>query len=467
MGVRYGHGGVVSLPPLTSILIILALVLANGFFVAAEFALVSSRPTRIQQLAVSGSIAARLVERAQADPNRFISAAQLGITVASLLLGWLGEETFAALLHPFLALVLADEGAWITAHGVASVLALTLITFLHITLGEQVPKMLALQHAESVILFAAPPTDLIARVFRPFISALYLFTNLVLRFMRLEYRAEEHAVHSPDELRLLVNRTARAGLISASHRELVERAFAFGDLTAAEVMVPRTEVVALAADTPMRDAIRTVLRHRHSRFPVYEGSIDNVVGVLPAKSLLALAARGRLLPAGQESLKRLLRPPLFVPQGTLISDLLTRMKAARQPLAIVLDEFGSTAGVVTARDLLARLGGEIGDEDNSPTHEIRRLRDGTVLADGLTLLEDVNARLGTHFDGSEVDTLGGLVFARLGRRPRIGDEVELGGGYRAVVGRLDGLRIARVRLIPPSNSPSPSTTEDHEVVNGR
>jgi putative hemolysin len=440
------------LSPLISILIILSLVLANGFFVAAEVALVSSRPTRIQQLAASGNMAARLVQRAQADPNRFIAAAQLGITVASLLLGWLGEETFAALLHPLLARVLADEGAWLTAHGVASILALTLITFLHIALGEQVPKMLALQHAESVILIAAPLTDLIARLFRPFIAVLYLFTNFVLRLLGLEYRAEEHAVHSPDELRLLVGRTASAGLISPSHRELVERAFAFGDLTAAEVMVPRTEVVALATDTPMREAIRTVLRTRHSRYPVYETSVDNVVGVLPAKSLLALAARGRLQHLGQdseESLKRLLRPPLFVPQGTLVADLLTRMKAARQPLAVVLDEFGGTSGVVTARDLLARLGGEIGDEDGSPTHEIRSLEDGTVLADGLALLEDVNERLGTRFDAAEVDTLGGLVFARLGRRPRIGDDVELDGGYRGVVDQLDGLRVARVRLIPP------------------
>jgi CBS domain containing-hemolysin-like protein len=440
------------LSPLISILIILSLVLANGFFVAAEFALVSSRPTRIQQLAASGNMAARLVQRAQADPNRFIAAAQLGITVASLLLGWLGEETFAALLHPLLALVLADEGAWLTAHGVASILALTLITFLHIALGEQVPKMLALQHAESVILIAAPLTDLIARLFRPFIAVLYLFTNFVLRLLGLEYRAEEHAVHSPDELRLLVGRTASAGLISPSHRELVERAIAFGDLTAAEVMVPRTEVVALATDTPMGEAIRTVLRTRHSRYPVYETSVDNVVGVLPAKSLLALAARGRLQHLGPDSaerLKRLLRAPLFVPQGTLVADLLIRMQAARHPLAVVLDEFGGTSGVVTARDLLARLGGEIGDEDDSPTHEIRSLEDGTVLADGLALLEDVNERLGTRFDAAEVDTLGGLVFARLGRRPRIGDDVELDGGYRGVVDRLDGLRIARVRLIPP------------------
>jgi putative hemolysin len=450
----------VGLSVLGGILIVLVLVLVNGFFVAAEFSLVSARSTRIQQLVAGGSRAARLVQRAQADPNRFISAAQLGITVASLLLGWIGEETFAAVLLMPLSVVLTEDSAWLTAHGVASVLALVLITFLHITLGEQVPKMLALQHAERVILFAAPPTDFIGRVFRPFIAVLYLFTNLVLRVLRLEHRTEEHAVHSPDELRLLVGRTAQAGLLSNSQRDLVERAFAFGDLTASEVMVPRTEVVALSADATVDEAIRTALRYRHSRFPVYDGTIDNVIGVLSATSLLAVAARQRGYPRAEtevSNLRRLVRPPLMVPRGALVADVLTRRKTGGQPLAIVLDEFGGTDGIVTARDLLGRLGGEVDDdEEGTPSHAIRSLADGTSLADGLTLIEDVNARLGTHFDATEVDTLGGLVFARLGRRPRLGDQVELDGGYRAVVDGLDGLRISRVRITPPQVLASPA-----------
>src|SRR4051794_10921874 len=210
---------------MANVLLVFLLIFANGFFVSAEFALVTVRSTRIEQLAEQGSRAARMVLRAQSDPNRFISAAQLGITVASLLLGWIGEETFAAVLLVPLAVVLTADSAWLTAHGVASVLALVLITFLHITLGEQVPKMLALQHAERVILLAAPPTELIGRAFRPFIAVLYLFTNLVLRMLRLEHTTEERAVHSPEELRLLVGRTAQAGLLSSSQRDLVERAF--------------------------------------------------------------------------------------------------------------------------------------------------------------------------------------------------------------------------------------------------
>jgi CBS domain containing-hemolysin-like protein len=425
-------------PPLTNFLVVLLLIFANGFFVAAEFALVTVRGTRIDQLASAGSRAARLVQRAQADPNRFISAAQLGITVASLLLGWIGEETFAVLFHIPLSLALHDEAAWLTAHGLASVLALTLITFLHISIGEQVPKMLALQRPEAVALFTAPPTDLVSRIFRPFINVLYGFTNLVLRGLGLRLQAEEHAVHSPEELRLLVGQSANAGLLSADERQLVERAFAFGDTTAAEVMVPRTEVVAIDAEGSLHEVIRTVRQHRYARFPVYEGSIDNVIGVLSAKDLVGV-------PRGA-NLRRLLRVPVLVTAGADIDDVAARMRAARQPLAVVLDEFGGTAGIVTFRDVVGRLLGSVDDEYAPAAHELRVVPDGSIVADGLVLIEDANEQLGTHFDASEVDTLGGLVFTRLGRRPRVGDVVDLGAGYQAEVSQLDGLRIAGVRL---------------------
>jgi CBS domain containing-hemolysin-like protein len=450
--------------PVTGLLVVVLLVAANGFFVATEFALVSSRSTRIDQLAAAGNRAARLVQRAKSNPTRFISGTQLGVTVASLLLGWIGAETFAQLIQPLLdqIFVLLGQGAdtSLTAHAIASVLALFAITFFHITLGEQVPKILALQRAEAFILFTVQPVTALAWVFRPFINLLYLFTNLVLRAIGLEYDGEEHAVHSPEELQLLVTQTARAGLLSAPERELVQRAFAFSDQTAGEVMVPRTEIIALAADTSVQDAVRSALRYRHSRFPVYEQTIDNVVGILSTKDLLSLAARrGTRSNLGEQSfLRRLIRPPVIVPQGAAVTEVLARMKAARQPMAVVLDEFGGTAGIVTLKDLVARLLGSMGDEYAPATQEVRTLADGTIVADGLALVEDINAQLGTHFDASEVDSLGGLVFSRLGRRPRVGDEVDIGGNYRARVERLDGLRVARVRLLPPRSQPSVTDT---------
>jgi CBS domain containing-hemolysin-like protein len=451
--------------PLVGFLIVIILVAANAFFVATEFALVSSRATRIDQLAAAGNRAARLVQRAKNNPTRFISATQLGVTVASLLLGAVGEETFAAIVQPILDRVLiligqdpsAPGQITTAAHAIASVLALLAITFLHIALGEQVPKILALQRAEAWIVFAVQPLAVWAWIFRPFIALLYAFTNLVLRAIGQEYRGDEQAVHSPEELQLLVTQTARAGLLSGPERELVQRAFTFSDQTAGEVMVPRTEIIALPIDSTVQDALRVAQRYRHTRFPVYEKTIDNVVGVLSTKDLLGLAARrGPRSGQSDTSLRRLVRPPLVVPEGASVIEVLARMKAARQPMAVVLDEFGGTAGIVTLKDLVARLLGDVGDEYAPANQEVRTLADGTIVADGLALVEDINSQLGTHFDASEVDSLGGLVFSQLGRRPQVGDEVELDGGYRARVERLDGLRIARVRLLPPKSVPAPA-----------
>jgi putative hemolysin len=454
--------------PLVGLLIVVFLIAANGFFVATEFALVSSRSTRIDQLAATGNRAARLVQRAKQNPTRFISGTQLGVTVASLLLGAIGEETFAQIVQAALdelERVLGQDPTattqiTTTAHAVASVLALLLITFFHIALGEQVPKILALERSEAWILFAVQPVTVLAWIFRPFISLLYGFTTVVLKAIGLEYRGDEHAVHSPEELQLLVSQSARAGLLSGPERELVQRAFAFSDQTAGEVMVPRTEIVALPIESTVQEALRVAQRHRHTRFPVYEATIDNIVGVLSTKDLLGVAARrGTRSPLADMGLRRLARPPLVVPQGASVIEVLARMKAARQPMAIVLDEFGGTSGIVTLKDLVARLLGDVGDEYTPAAQEVRTLTDGTIVADGLALVEDVNAQLGTHFDASEVDTLGGLVFSSLGRRPQVGDEVDIGGSWHARVERLDGLRIARVRLLPPRTAGSTNGIE--------
>ena len=458
--------------PIAGLLVAILLVAANGFFVATEFALVSSRATRFDQLAAEGNRAARLVQSAKNNPTRFISGTQLGVTVCSLLLGWIGETTFAQIIQGVLDYILILSGQQadpsnqitITAHAIASVLALFLITFFHITLGEQVPKILALERAESLILFAVQPVAVLAWIFRPFISLLNLSTNLVLKVLGLEYSGEERAVHSPEELQLLVTQAARAGLLTGPERELVQRAFTFGDQTAGEVMVPRTEIIALPIDSTIQDALRVAQRYRHTRFPVYEKTIDNVTGILSTKDLLSVAVRRHPRSSlSDNTLRRLVRPALVVPQGASVIEVLARMKAARQPMAVVLDEFGGTAGIVTLKDLVERLLGEIGDEYAPATQEIRTLADGTIVADGLALVEDVNAKLGTRFDASEVDSLGGLVFSRIGRRPQVGDEVDIGGGWQARVERLDGLRVARVRLLPPDPSADGATSRSQPL----
>jgi CBS domain containing-hemolysin-like protein len=231
-------------------------------------------------------------------------------------------------------------------------------------------------------------------------------------------------------------------------------------------MVPRTEIIGLPVDSTTDQAIRTALRYRHSRFPVYEKTIDNVVGVLSVKDLLGVAARrgGARMQLRDVDLRRLMRPPVIVPQTAPVTEVLARMKASRQPMAVVLDEYGGTAGIVTLKDLVTRLLGSIGDEYAAASHEVRTLPDGSIVADGLVRVEDVNDQLGTRFDTREVDSLGGLVFSRLGRRPRVGDEVDIGGNYRARVERLDGLRVARVRLLPPADSQNGTLPKDEGVA---
>ena len=443
--------------------VVLLLVLANGFFVAAEFALVSVRPTRIDQLVASGNRLASLVRVAMKDPNRFISAAQLGITVASLLLGWVGEETFAEILLVPLELLLPEPLVTTAAHSIATILALVMITLLHITLGEQVPKMIALQRAEATILFAVGPANVVAQVFRPFIALLYWITAVVLRLLGLEALDEEHAVHSPEELRLLVARSARAGAIEQDEREMLDRAFNFVDLTAAEVMIPRTEVTAIPVEASLDDVLELVERHHYSRYPVYERSLDNVVGVLLTKDLLTVVRRGR---RNQVSLRRIMRVPvLFVPPTLATIDVLARMRAQRAPLAVVLDEYGGTNGIVTLRDLVERVLGNVGDEFDTASPNLRALDDGSVMVEGLMLVEEFNQRQGAHLDSREVDTLGGLALARLGRMALPGEELDLGNGYQARVERLDGRRVAELRIWPP-NHPSQDPESDHTAPAG-
>jgi len=426
-----------------------ALVFGNGFFVASEYALVSVRPTRLDQLAARGNRLAELVRRAREDPNQFISATQLGITVMSLLLGWVGEETFAEILMAPMQAILPAVMATAAAHTAASVVALVLLTFFHVTLGEQVPKMIALQRSEQAIMVGVRPVQLWGRLLRPFIALLYGATALVLQSLGLQSHSEEYAVHSAEELRLLLARSARAGVIQVEEREMLDRVFGFARLTAAEVMVPRTEVSAIPVQASLDEAIELALSKRYSRFPVFDGSLDNVVGVLLVKDLLAASQHRR----PELDTRRLMRPPVFVPATLPAIDVLARMKASRAPLAVVLDEYGGTDGIVTLKDLVERVVGDVGDEYVNEIPQVRPQPDGTLLADGLTLVDDFNQQVGAGLESSGVDTLGGLVLARLGRLAEVGDALDLGEGYQARVERLDGRRIAELRIWPPASDP--------------
>jgi CBS domain containing-hemolysin-like protein len=417
---------------------ILALVFANGFFVAAEFALVTVRKTRIDQLIAEGSRGARTVRRALADPDAYIAATQLGITMASLGLGWIGEPALASVVQPVFSL-LGDAIATVTAHSIAVAISFVVITALHIVLGELAPKTMALQHSERIALLVARPTELFMKACWPFIHGLNSLGALAVRAVGLTPASRHSLVHSEEELKMLVTASQEAGVLEEEEEQMLHRVFGFSDLSAGQVMVPRTEMVAVAIDAPLTTVAETAARGGHARLPVYRGNLDDIAGVMHVTDLFALVVAGKT-PA---DLTPVVRDAFAVPETMPAGDLLSEMRARHATVAIVIDEFGGTSGMVTFAGLMERIVGEVGP-DGADTR-ITVLADGSALIDGLALVADINTRFGLHIDEEEYNTIGGYVLGRLGRRARVGDRFDAEGRTMRVEA-LDGLRVARVFL---------------------
>jgi CBS domain containing-hemolysin-like protein len=432
---------VVPLDIVFRLLVVLVLVAINGFFVAAEFALVSARRTRIEQLAADGNPLARTVLRSMSDPNRFISIAQVGISMASLALGFIGEPAVAALIDPGLENVLPENTAFFTSHAIAIALAYIVITYLHLVIGEQVPKMLAIQRAEGTVLITAQFTEFVGLLLRPVIAIVYWSTEFVLRLFGLRYQHEAHMVYTVDELEMLVEASGEGGHLDAQERELVQRALGFGELTASQVMVPRTEVIGIPISADYQQVLEIIRQANRSRYPVYEDTLDQVIGVMHVKDLVT----GEYATVEEFDLRTLTRGAEPVPETLPVDELLAKLQAERTHLSFVIDEYGGLAGIVTLEDVLESLVGQIQDEFEPPELEIEHLPDGAMLIDGLMPIDEFNRRFGVSIASEAVETLGGLVFELLGRKPELGDCVYVD-GYSLTVANLDGLRIARLRL---------------------
>lgn len=423
---------------------VLALVFANGFFVAAEFALVTVRKTRIDQLIAEGSSLARPVRRAITDPDSYIAATQLAITMTSLGLGWIGEPAVSSIIQPALGLLPVPLRT-ATSHTLSVALGFAFITALHIVLGELAPKTVALQHAERTALVVGRPTELFMRVFWPFITVLNSTGRWVVRLLGLKPPSGSSLVHSEEELKMLVTASQEAGVLEEEEEQMLHRVFGFGDLTAGQVMLPRTEMLALPVRIARKDLLERLSQATQLVIPVYGAGLDDIVGQVRMRDLLGVVAGS----ADGVDLAPMLHEPLTVPETLKADDLLTDMRKRRTPLAIVIDEYGGTAGMVTFERLMERIVGEIGSADEGGTSAITVLTDGSALIDGLALTTDVNVQFGLPIDEDLYDTIGGYVLGRLGRRPRLGDTVEVG-GRKIRVEALDGLRVARVLLSTPS-----------------
>lgn len=426
---------------------VLALVFANGFFVAAEFSIVTVRKTRVDQLIAEGNWRAHAVRRAVSDPDGYIAATQLGITMASIGLGWIGEPALASVIEPSLTL-LPDVMAATTTHTIAVAVSFAIITALHIVLGELAPKTIALERSEATAMWVVKPTEIFMKSFWPFIRLLNGTGRAVVNLLGLRSRGGHAMVHSEEELKMLVTASQEAGVLEEAEEQMLHRVFAFADLTAGQVMVPRTELVAVDADTPDDVALAQVTRSETHRLLVFRTNLDNVVGILHAQDVLRALVAGQGINPGA-----LAREALTVPETLAADDLLAAIRRKGVQEAVVIDEYGGTAGLVTFESLMERIVGDGGAGGG----RISIRPDGSADIDGLTLVTDINEQFDLDIDEEVFTTVGGYVLGRLGRRTRVGDTIDVG-RRQMRVDAVDGLRVAKVWLSTPKYK-EPERTE--------
>jgi CBS domain containing-hemolysin-like protein len=418
---------------------VLLLVLLNAFFVAAEFALVGSRRSRLEELRERGDRRAALALRAVKSLDRYISASQIGITLASLALGWIGEPALAHVIEPGFAWLPA-LGASIATHTVAVTVAFATISMLHIVLGEQVPKAVAIVHPEAVALWVAAPLIAFTWLMAWPTALLNNSANLVLRILRVKVPGTHERLHSPEEIRILVEQSEVGGSLGKEDARLIEGVFEFSEKTAQEVMTPRTQMVALERDLTVEVAADVVARARRSRYPVYGESLDDIAGVVHAKDILTAL---RQQPG--TTIGTVMRPPLFVPGTREVEDVLADMKRLKVHLAVVLDEYGGTAGLVTMEDLLEEIVGDIFDEYDRLDRP-QSTPEGAPLIDGSMTISDFNAKHDLNLDDTDYTTIGGYLFGQLGRLPKPGDRIPVGKDVFEIV-EMDGRRVKAVRYL--------------------
>ena len=459
------------------IAIVFILVLANAFFVASEFALVSVRKTRIDQLAAEGNRTAAVVQRAVRDLDRYIAATQVGITLASLLLGGLGEQTLEPILT-FLFGWAPEEWGGVTRAALVAGFAYFIMTALHVIIGELMPKSIALQRAETTALWVGRPMTFFAALFSPLIWLLNGIGNALLRLLGF-HAAEGHAqVHSPEELDLIFTESHKGGEINQTEFEILHRVVRFSDINVRAVMVPRLEIQALPVRITRRELADFLQGRPHSRIPVYEDSLDELIGIVNTKDLEHLYSRelsreleqlksaigvksngtlARDLDSAAEERILDLRPLVveatFVPETIRIDRLFTELKKRRQQIAIIIDEYGGTAGLITVADLLEQVFGELPDEEGETEPDIQQRPDGSIQLAGRVSIDDVNEIYGLGFPSSEAVTMAGLVLNALGRTAAVGDEVEINNA-RLRVESVDHFRISKLTLFLPADKNS-------------
>ncbi|MCE5287451.1 MAG: hemolysin family protein [Pelosinus sp.] len=415
------------------------LVLLNGFFVAAEFSLVKVRKTRLEELVQQGNSRAGLALKVVSAFDTYLGATQLGITLASLALGWLGEPAVASLLEPvFIHYFPLSE--WLVS-SISIALGFTVITFLHIVIGELVPKSMAIQRTEALALFTVWPLYIFHKIGYPIIVLFHKAARLILELMNIKAANESELAHSEDELRMIVSASSRGGLLDQMESELIDNVFDFADTLAREIMIPRQDMVCLFLDDSYEENMQVVKEANHTRFPLCVDDKDHVIGMIHLRDLMDFDNHE------EKDLKTIMREILVVPEGMSVAKLLQVMRRRRIHQAVVADEYGGTAGLIALEDVIEEIVGDIEDEhDEVAECDIQRLAEDSYEFDGRVLLDDVVELLNISLEQHDEDTIGGYIFGILGRRPEIGDKVTIG-DYTFEVLKINGFRIVRVKTV--------------------
>lgn len=417
---------------------IAALVLANGFFVMAEFALVKIRDSQLDTLAAEGNRRAAFTKQVKANLDAYLSACQLGITLASLGLGWLGEPFLARMLQPVFALVHIESATIITS--VSFTLAFSVITFLHIVIGEQAPKILAIRKAIPSALFVSPPLRLFYTIFKPAIWFLNTSSNWFLKYVfRVEPAAEGELAHSEDELRLILQQSEKSKEVSSLGRELVFNVLDLRDRVVRDIMTPRGEIVFLNAEDDFETNVKKALDSRHTRFPLCRENLDNTIGLIHIKELLPM------MRDPQPDLMKIKRELIPLPEMMSLEKLLKLFLSKHAHLAMVVDEFGGTVGMVTLENVLEELVGDIQDEFDTEKEEFRKISENEFVVAGALGLYELNDATGLELESADVSTIGGHVTHLLGHLPKQGEQVKID-NYVVTVAQTDGRRIGQLHF---------------------
>jgi len=431
-------------------IIVFILLLINAFFVAAEFAIVRSRKVKIEQLTKDGNVDAKLALKALEDMNFFIAAVQVGVTIASIGIGWFGSPTIEMMLEPFLS---KFPAAHVYVAPITAVVAFLTVTFLHVVIGEQVPKCIALQYPEKISLYVAKPMNLFMIISKPFVWILNIACNGILRMLRVPINSAR-VVHTIEDLDLLVDTSYDEGVLNETEKDMLHNMFNFSDLTAREVMIPRTDMVCVPIDMPFEELNKLATDSQYTRYPVYDGDIDHITGLIHVKDLYSLAIEDK-----ETSIESLQRKIMLVPETITLDNLVREFKKNKSQLAVVVDEFGGTSGIITLEDVFEEIFGDVQDEFDEETEiNITEIKPNHYLANGMMRLDE----LAEYFDiptekleVEDVDTIAGLVVKELGRLAVIDDFVKYG-DFTFTVKEIDGVRITKllvVRELPEPANP--------------